>query len=119
MQMASSPERIGQLKMAGEFCMFDKKLLSSGNSSIVWGLLNSVFGASFLLRGNNWGAVSLVLGLTLIAVGVYERKVRDPKVIIVSAATLAMLALWNFALIALIALGNTQSALGGRRLYWA
>jgi hypothetical protein len=119
MQMASNPERIGQLKMAAEFCLFDKKLVSSGNSSIVWGLLNALFGASFLTRGNNWGAVSLVLGLALIAVGIYERKVRDPKVIIVSAATLAVLALWNFALIALSAFGNTQSTLGGRRLYWA
>jgi hypothetical protein len=34
-RMASSAERIGQLKLAGEFCLFDKKLVSSGNSSIV------------------------------------------------------------------------------------
>ena len=117
--MASSKERIEQLRLAAEFCLFDKKLLSSGNSSIVWGLLNALLGASLLSRSNNWGAVSLVLGLALIATGLYERRVRDPKVITVSAATLAGLALWNLAVIGLAAIGHTPSALSGRRLYWA
>ena len=68
---------------------------------------------------NKWGAVSLILGLALIAAGVYQRKVRDPKVITISAITLAALALWNFALIALAAMGKVHLALGGRTLFWA
>lgn len=43
---------------------------------------------------------------------------RDPKVIIVSASTLAFLALWDFALIGLAAMGKAELALGGRTLYW-
>jgi hypothetical protein len=50
---------------------------------------------------------------------VYERTVRNPKVILISAATLALLALWNFALIGLAALGTIQLVLGGRTLLWA
>jgi hypothetical protein len=65
------------------------------------------------------GAVSLLLGLALIVAGVYERKVRDPKVIIISAATLAGLALWNFALIGLAAMGKVHLVIGGKTLYWA
>ena len=44
---------------------------------------------------------------------------RDPKVIIISAVTLAGLALWNFALIGLAAMGKVELALGGRTLFWA
>lgn len=58
-------------------------------------------------------------GIGLIAAGIYEKKVRDPKVIIISAATLGMLALWNFALIVLASMGSVRLALGGRTLYWA
>jgi len=103
--------------LAGSFCLFDNKLCSSGRASITWGLINVLLGALVIAR-NNWGAVSLVLGLALIAEGIYERKVRDPKVIVVSAATLGALALWNFVLIALAAMGKAQLALGGRTLYW-
>ena len=117
--MASDPQRIEQLTMAGSFCLFDKKLRSSGNSSIIWGLLNMIIGGAARAGNSKWGAVSLVLGLALIVAGLYERKVRDPKVIIISAATLAGLALWNFALIGLAAMGLVRLAIGGKTLYWA
>jgi hypothetical protein len=78
-----------------------------------------IIGGAVLAGDSKWGAVSLVLGLALIAAGVYERKVRDPKVIIISAATLAGLALWNFALIGLAAKGLVHLAGGGKTLYWA
>jgi len=117
--MASDPQRVERLALAGAFCLFDKKLRSSGNSSIVWGVLNLLIGVAVVAANNVWGAVSVLLGLALIGAGVYERKVRDPKVIIISAATLAGLALWNFALIGLAAMGKVQLALGGRTLYWA
>src|ERR1700732_4199783 len=87
--MPSNPQRIEQLTVAGSFCLCDKKLRSSGNSSIVWGVLNLLIGGAVLAANNIWGAVSVLLGLALIAAGVYERRVRDPKVIIISAATLA------------------------------
>jgi hypothetical protein len=117
--MASDTQRLEQLKLAGAFCLFDKKLRSSGNSSIVWGLLNLLIGGVVIAQHNNWGAVSLILGLALIVAGVYERNVRDPKVIMISAATLGGLALWNFTLIGLAAMGKAHLALGGRTLFWA
>jgi len=116
--MSNDAEHLKRLQLAGSFCLFDKKLRSSGNSSIVWGLLNVLIGVAVLAR-NPWGVVSLVLGLTLIAAGMYERTVRDPKVIVISAATLAGLAVWNFALIGLAAMGKVRLALGGRTLIWA
>jgi hypothetical protein len=117
--MPSDPQRVEQLTLAGSFCLFDKKLRSSGKSSIVWGLLNLFLGTAVIAAHSNWGAVSLFLGVALIVVGVYQRKVRDPYVIVISAATLAALALWNFALIGLAAMGKMHLALGGRTLYWA
>jgi hypothetical protein len=117
--MASDSQRIQQLTWAGTFCLFDSKLRSSGNSSILWGVLNLLIGTAAISAHSNWGAVSFILGLALVAAGVYERKVRDPQVILISAATLAGLALWNFALIALASMGKLHLALGGRTLYWA
>jgi hypothetical protein len=76
-------------------------------------------GGLALAQHGPWGAVGVFLGTILIVVGIYERKVRDPKVVIVSAATLAGLALWNFALIGLAAMGKLHLALGGKTLYWA
>ncbi len=85
----------------------------------MWGLLNLLIGIAVVSAHNNLGAVSLFFGLALIVAGVYERRVRDPKVIIISAATLGTLALWDFALVGLAAMGKVQLALGGRTLFWA
>jgi hypothetical protein len=117
--MSGDPQRVERLTLAGSFCLFDKKLRSSGNSSIVWGVLNLLLGVAVVAAHSNWGAVSLLLGLALIVAGVYERKVRDPNVIILSAATLGGLALWNFTLIGLAAVGKVHLQLGGRTVYWA
>ena len=117
--MATDPARLERMRLAASYCLFDNKLRSSGNSSIVWGVLNAVIGGFILAGDDRWGAVSLLLGLGLIAAGIYEKKVRDPKVIVISAATLGILALWNFALIAGAAMGQVQLALGGRTFYWA
>jgi hypothetical protein len=113
------PYRLKRLQIAGQFCMYDKKLRSSGNSSMIWGILNLLIGGLGVLAKNPWAIVSLVLGAALVAAGAYEKRVRDPKVIIVSTCTLAGLAIWNFALIALAASGKVELALGGRTLYWA
>jgi len=107
------------MSTAASFCMFDKKLRSSGKSSIIWGVLNLIIGGGLMAANDRWGAISVLLGLALIVAGFYERKVRDPRVILISAGTLAGLALWNFALIGLAATGRVQLALGGRTLFWA
>ena len=117
--MTSGTDRLQQLQIAGAFCLFDKKLSSSGTASIIWGLLNILIGGAAVAANSFWGGISLLLGLGLVVAGIYERKVRDPKVIIISAATLGVLALWNFTLIALAAAGKVELALGGRTLYWA
>lgn len=117
--MASNPERLKQLQVAGAFCVFDKKLRSSGTSSIVWGAINLLIGVLAISENTAWGSVSLTLGLGLVIAGIYERTVRDPKVILISAGTLAALALWNLTLIGLAAMGKVGLALGGRTLFWA
>lgn len=117
--MTTSPDRLKQLQIAGAFCMFDRKLSSSGTSSIIWGVLNLLIGGVVVAANNLWGGVSILLGLGLVVAGIYEKKVRDPKVIIISAGTLAGLAIWNFVLVGLAAMGKVQLALGGRTLYWA
>ena len=116
--MASDQERINRLSVAAAFCFFDQKLSSSGNASIVWGVLNALIGVLILSADNKWGYVSLLAGLAMIAAGTYEKKVRDPQVIIISAATLGGLALWEFALVGLAAVGRVHLALGGRTIYW-
>jgi uncharacterized membrane protein (UPF0136 family) len=117
--MATDPQRVERLTLAGSFCLFDKRLRSSGNSSIIWGLLNLLIGGALMARHDNWGLVSAFFGLALVAAGLYERTVRDPKVIIISAATLAVLAVWDFALIGLAAMGKVHLIAGGRTLFWA
>jgi len=117
--MATDQQRIERLTTAAAFCLFDKKLSASGNSSVIWGALNLLIGGVLVSSNDMWGAVSLLLGLALVVSGLYEKKVRDPKVVIVSAATLAGLAIWNFTIIALSAMGKTRLVFGGRTLFWA
>jgi len=117
--VAIDQQRIQRLTTAAAFCLFDTKLTSSGNSSLIWGALNLLIGGLLIAANDLWGAVSLLLGFGLVVSGLYEKKVRDPKVVIVSAATLAALALWNFTLIGLSAMGKTRLVFGGRTLFWA
>jgi hypothetical protein len=117
--MASDPQRMHRLGLGAEFCMFDKKLRSSGNASIIWGILNLLLGGLLVVANDYWGGVSLLLGIGLIAAGFYQRTVRHAEVIIISAATLAVLALWNFTLLILSVMGKVELTLGGRTFYWA
>lgn len=88
--MATDPERLKRTQFAASFCLFDK-LRSSGNSSIICGVLNVVIGGAILSANDSWELVSLLLGLGLIAAGIYERRARDSGVVIISAGTLAAL----------------------------
>lgn len=117
--MASDPRHLEQLSLASSYCLFDNRLRSTGKSSIIWGVLNLIIGASFIARHSKLGAVSLLLGVALIVTGLYQRKVRDPHVVLISAAMLGSLAVWNFAIIALAAMGKAHLAMGGKTLYWA
>jgi len=117
--MTSDPARVERLTCAAAFCMFDTKLRSSGNASIVWGLLNVLIGVANLAANHRWGTVSVVLGLALIMAGLYERSLRDPKVILISAATLAGLGLWDLALVVFAAMDKGKLVLGGRTIFWA
>lgn len=117
--MSADPVRVKRLELAGAFCLFDNKLRSSGNASIVWGLLNLLIGAAIVAAHGYRGVVSLLFGVILVIAGLYERTVRDSKVIVISAATLALLALWDFFLIGLAVVGKVHLALGGRTLFWA
>lgn len=65
----------------------------------VWdGESSPLSSALFLLpRSAGFGWINLALGALLIAEGLYEKRVRQPRVIVVSAATLGLLGLWNLA----------------------
>jgi hypothetical protein len=58
--MATTSARLKQLQTAGALCVFDKKLRSSGTSSIVWGAINLLIGAVAISRNTPWGSVSLM-----------------------------------------------------------
>lgn len=73
---------------------FDAELSHSGKVSIGWGIFSGVIGLALLSAGR-WGWVSIGFGVLLIATGIYEMRVREPKVIRVSAAVLGLVALWN------------------------
>ena len=77
--MATDPQRVERLSVAGAFCLFDKKLRSSGNGSIVWGLLNLLIGALLVAANDKWGAVSLLLGLALVRGGYSTREKCAPE----------------------------------------
>ena len=88
-------------------CTYDRQLNSSGKGTIGWGVFSFAIGLFITLNGG-WGWINLGFGLLLIATGIYEMKVREPKVIRVSAAVLGLLAVWNIAAIVLSAYFHTR-----------
>jgi hypothetical protein len=82
-------------------------------------VLNLLIGGAIVAGNNIWGAVVLLLGLALVVTGMLQRTLRHPRIVIISAAMLAGLALWNFTLIALAAMGKMDLVLGGRTIIWA
>ena len=81
-------------------CTFDRQLNSGGKGSIGWGVFTLAIGLFITGRGG-WGWINIGFGLLLIATGIYEMKVREPKVIRVSAAVLGLLAVWNIGIVLL------------------
>jgi|SRR3954468_21298778 hypothetical protein len=100
--MATSDERLEKLKVATELCMFEKGQQSSAKSSLWWGVICIGIGLIVLRVGSELGAaINLGFGVLLIATGLYQVKVRAPRAVQVSAAMLALLALWNLGGLAL------------------
>jgi hypothetical protein len=113
-----SESRFRALNRAAEFTTFDKSLTSSGRSSIFWGAINLVLAAVLLSSGNRFGVVDAALGTLLVASGIYEMKVRDARVIKISALTLAFLAVWNLGGIALAFATNSRVVFGAHSIWW-
>lgn len=89
--------RLDKLNVAAALHGFDKALNRSAWGSIGWGAFSALIGAFLVYSTNPFGWVNVVVGLLLIGVGLYEKRVREPRVIKVSAATLGLLGLWNLA----------------------
>ena len=108
----SSPvnERFERLNVAAALRGFDQALVRDAKVTIGWGLFAMIIGAIFLATGR-FGWINLIFGLALVTQGIYEMKVREPRVIIVAAATLGLLAIWNMA--SLVAAAFLHTRLGG------
>lgn len=100
MQQAQAPattgsSRIEKLNVAAALHQFDKSLNRSAWESLGWGAFSALIGWAQLARNARFGWVNLIFGGLLMVVGLYEKRVREARVIKVSAATLAFLGLWN------------------------
>jgi hypothetical protein len=103
-------ERFERLNVAAALRGFDQALVRSAKVSIGWGLFAMIIGAIFFATGR-FGWINLICGLALVIEGIYEMKVREPKVIIVAATTLGFLAIWNMG--SLVAAAFLHARLGG------
>jgi hypothetical protein len=92
--------RLEKLNSAALLYNFHKKLDRSAWESIGWGIF-SLGIALFVFSRGGLAWVHLVFGILLIAEGIYEKQVREPKVIKVEAATLGLTGLWNIGVFAL------------------
>jgi hypothetical protein len=86
--------RLERLNFAAVLHGFDRALERSAKGSIGWGLFCMGIGGLVFARGG-FGWINLIFGVLLVAEGLYEMKVREPQVIMVAAATLGILAVWN------------------------
>jgi hypothetical protein len=107
-------QTLSRLQTATLFNNYDAGFRKSAYSSIGWGVFSAVIGAVLLSRGS-FGWINLAFGIFLIGEGVYEMRVRDPKVVKVTAFTLGTLAAWNLGSFAYSA--YFQVGLGGHPLY--
>jgi hypothetical protein len=87
--------RLDKLNVAAALHGFDKALNRSAWGSLGWGMFSALIGAILLYSTSHFGWVNIVIGLLLVVEGIYEKRVREPKVIKISAATLGLLGLWN------------------------
>lgn len=103
MEQAQAPaqapvsSRIEKLNVAAALHQFDKSLNRSAWESLGWGAFSALIGWAQLARNARFGWVNLVFGALLMVVGLYEKRIREARVIKVSAATLGFLGLWNLA----------------------
>ena len=109
-QPAIAVSRIEKLNVAASLHQFDKALNRSAWSSLGWGAFSVLIGAFLFSRNSRFGWVNLAAGGLLIVAGLYEKSVREPKVIKVSAATLGLLGLWNLAGFVLAMMAHSRVA---------
>lgn len=89
------PSRIEKLNVAASLHQFDRALNRSAWGSLGWGAFCIVIGWVLLSRNPLGGWLNIGVGALLMIEGLYEKRVREPKVIVVAAATLGILGLWN------------------------
>jgi len=99
--------RLDKLNSAALLYNFHKKLDRSAWESMGWGAFTLAI-ALFVFSRGGFGWVHLAFGILLIAEGIYEKQVREPKVIKVAAATLGLIGLWNLALLVLSIVTQTR-----------
>ena len=110
----SGTSRLDKLNVAAALHGFDKSLQRSAWGSLGWGAFSLVIG-TFLLQGSRFGWINVGFGLLLIVEGIYELRVREPRVIKVAAATLGILGLWNLSVVILALIAGSKVA-GGHPL---
>jgi hypothetical protein len=93
----SVASRIDRLNVAAALHQFEKALNRSAWGSMAWGAFSILIGAFLVSKNPRVGWINLVAGGLLMVEGLYEKRVREPQVIKVSAATLGLLGLWNLA----------------------
>jgi len=100
----SATSRLHKLDIAAALFGFDKLLRRSAWGSLGWGIFSLAIGI-WLVLDNRFGWINIAFGLLLMAEGVYEMRVREPKVIQVAAATLGILGLLNLSALLLAIAG--------------
>lgn len=102
--------RLEKLNVAAALHGFDKALNRSAWGSLGWGMFSALVGLVLVYRANRLGWVNVVVGLLLMVEGLYEKQVREPRVIKVSAATLGLLGIWNLGSFVLAMMANSRVA---------
>jgi len=92
--------RVDKLNIAATLYNFHKGLDRNAWGNMGWGAFALAIGLFMLARGR-FGWINVALGLLLVAEGLYQMRVREPRVIKVSAATLGLLGLWNLTVLAI------------------
>ena len=100
----SATSRLDRLNIAAALLDFDQSLKRSAWGSLGWGIFSLAAGI-WLVLNNRFGWINVAFGLLLMLEGLYEMRVREPKVIQVAAATLGILALWNLSALLLAIAG--------------
>ena len=90
------------------FYKLAKELRGFGIASIVWGVINVIFGANWMLSEDPLNIIVVLLGLTMIALGIYMLARPSSTGWYIDAAVFFTLAAWNLGNFALSAAAGTS-----------